>query len=219
MTTGIIVGAVLALACLALVYRTFNRIVRLKNESRHAWSNIQVELRRRVDILDNMVEAVQAYGDHERGTLVGIAEARRAIVNAATPADALAANAAVNRQARLLMGVVERYPQLKASKQFSELNAQFIETSDRVGARRSYYNQVVLTYNSEISTLPGTLFADLLRARPLPYFVDDDVDQGSPKYLMRSRPHSGHATQSEASGEEDAITPMAGQLPMADPEN
>jgi LemA protein len=190
-TTVIIVCAVLLVALLVLVYRTFNHIIRLKNESRQAWSNIQVELRRRVDILDNMVEAVGAYSDHERDSLVGVATARRAIAAAATPAEALAASAAVDRQARLVVGVVERYPQLKASKQFSELNAQFVDTSDRVGARRAYYNQVVATYNTTISTLPGTLFADLLRARPLAYFADEQVEPEGPRYSMRRPAASG----------------------------
>jgi LemA protein len=186
-TTLMIIIALVLTGLVVLAVTTFNRIARLGNEITQAWSNIAVELTRRVDILDSMVDAVQRYTEHEHDTFRGVAEARNAVRAAATPSQAVAATTALNQAAGTIYGVVERYPKLKASKQFTQLNQQHIDNADRVGAARRYFNQVVVTYNTTISTLPVVLLAGVLGIAKREYFEDERSDPHGPRYNMARR--------------------------------
>src|SRR5438132_4657919 len=139
MLVAIVVGAVAALLLLYLVF-TFNRLVRLRNETETGWANIDVQLRRRSDLVPNLVEAVKGYAAHERETFDEVTSARAAAVQASGPAEAAQADAQLSGGLNKLLAVSEAYPQLRASENFLALQQELADIEDKLAAARHYYN-------------------------------------------------------------------------------
>ncbi len=171
----IAVGIVLVLLVLAVVL--FNRMVRLRNEVDTGWSNIDVQLKRRNDLIPNLVEAVKGYAAHERGVFEEVTNARAAMAQASTPGQAGAADSLLGMALGKLFAVAEAYPDLKASTNFLQLQSDLTDTEDKIAAARRYYNATVLGYNNAIQTFPALLFAGASGFRAREFFAADQGDR------------------------------------------
>ena len=172
MIVGIVTGVVVVLILLALAV-SFNGLVRSRNECDNAWSQIEVQLKRRHDLISNLVETVKGYAAHERGTLEAVTQARANAVNAGSGGSlqeqAVAENV-LTGALKSLFAVAEAYPELKANRNFVALQEQLTTTEDRVVNSRQFYNDSVLTYNTRIQTFPRTLFAGPLHFTTREFF-------------------------------------------------
>jgi LemA protein len=165
----IVVGiAVLLLAYLALGY---NRLVRLRNEVNTGWSNIDVQLERRADLIPNLVETVKAYAAHEREVFQNVTEARAALQRAGSPRAAAEADDVLSAALGRLFAVAEAYPELKASENFLRLQEDLTDTEDKISAARRYYNATVMRYNTAIQSVPWVFAARPLGFREREFFA------------------------------------------------
>jgi LemA protein len=154
-----IVIAAVAVVLLLFVVLTYNHLVRLRNETETGWANIDVQLRRRTDLVPNLVEAVKGYAEHERETFETVTEARAALQRASGPAQAAQADAELGAGLNRLLAVSEAYPQLRASENFLALQQELADIEDKLAAARRYYNQTVYRFNSVQQTFPAVLVA------------------------------------------------------------
>ena len=172
MIVGIVIGIVVVLILLALAV-SFNGLVRSRNECDNAWSQIEVQLKRRHDLISNLVETVKGYAAHERGTLEAVTEARANAINAGSGGSLQQQAHAENMLTgalKSLFAVAEAYPELKANRNFVALQEQLTTTEDRVVNSRQFYNDGVLTYNTRIQTFPRTLIAGPLHFTTREFF-------------------------------------------------
>jgi LemA protein len=146
---------VIALALIAL----YNRLVRLRNAVDNAWAQVEVQLKRRWDLIPNLVETVKGYAEHERETFEAVTQARTRAQQAQTPAETAQAEGILGAALGRLFAVAEAYPELQADENFRQLQTELAETENRVAVSRQVYNDVVLTYNNAIQTFPGLVFA------------------------------------------------------------
>jgi LemA protein len=154
-----IVIAAVAVVLLLFIVLTYNHLVRLRNETETGWANIDVQLRRRTDLVPNLVEAVKGYAEHERETFETVTEARAALQHASGPAQAAQADAELGAGLNRLLAVSEAYPQLRASENFLALQQELADIEDKLAAARRYYNQTVYRFNSVQQTFPAVLVA------------------------------------------------------------
>jgi LemA protein len=159
--------AAAALLVLLLVLG-YNRLVRLRNEVDTGWANIDVQLKRRADLIPNLVEAVRAYAAHERGVFEEVTRARAALQQAASPGTAAEANEGLSAALGRLFAVAEAYPELRASENFLRLQDDLTDTEDKISAARRYYNATVMRFNTAIQSVPWVFVA-----RPLGFGARD----------------------------------------------
>ena len=168
----IIVLVAIVLVVLYLI-ALYNGLVQKRNRVDNSWAQIEVQLKRRRDLIPNLVETVKGYAGHERGTFEAVTQARAAAAGAQTPAAIGAAEGLLTQAIGRLFAVAEAYPELRANASFLDLQAQLEELEGRIAVARQVYNDTVLTYNNAIQTIPAVLFAgafgfkerDFLRAR------------------------------------------------------
>lgn len=166
----------LALVCAGLVpilwvVVTYNRIIRLRNHVRESWSNVDSVLKRRHDLIPNLVRTVQAFADHERDVFERIARARAQVEEISASVLARAnAEGELTRCTRALLARAEAYPSLRSSANFLELQRELVNTEDRIAAARRFYNANVRDHNSTISSFPSNLVAGFMQAQPEEYF-------------------------------------------------
>ena len=153
----IIVGVIVLLAIILMVL--YNGLVKLRNRIENAWAQIDVQLKRRHDLIPNLIETVKGYVGHERGTLEAITKARTDAMRAHGPAEAGHAEAALTGALRGLMVNVERYPDLKASANFLALQEELSSTENKISFARQAYNDSVTRFNTRIQTIPANLVA------------------------------------------------------------
>ena len=151
----LIVIAILAIAVIVL----YNNLVQLRNRVDNAWSQIDVQLQRRLDLIPNLVETVKGYASHERGTFEAVTQARNAVMTAPTPEAKMEADNVLTGTLKSLFAVAEAYPDLKANTNFQQLQAELTNTEDKISYMRQSYNDTVMTYNNAIQTFPGMLVA------------------------------------------------------------
>ena len=160
--TGTLVTAAVLAASSGLLAWLYNRLVRLRNLSRASWSDIDVLLKKRHDLVGNLVEAVKGYAVYEQATLLGVTEARARAARAAGPAARGKEEAALGERITSLFAVAEKYPALKAGEGYLQLQKQFVEIENGIEYARRYYNAVVRDYNTATETFPANLIAPLL---------------------------------------------------------
>ena len=153
-----IVLGIVALLVVALVL-LYNRLVTLRNRVENAWAQVDVQLRRRYDLIPNLVETVKGYAAHERETFEAVTNARARAQAAQGPADQSAAEGILGQALGRLFAVAEAYPELQADENFRQLQDELAETENRIAVSRQVYNDTVLTYNTAIQTVPGVLVA------------------------------------------------------------
>jgi LemA protein len=153
----IVIAIVVALvAALILLY---NRLVTLRNRVENAWAQIDVQLKRRYDLIPNLVETVKGYASHERETFEAVTAARARAQSAQGPAEQGAAEGILGQALGRLFAVAEAYPELQADENFRQLQDELAQTENRIAVSRQVYNDTVLTYNTTIQTFPGLLVA------------------------------------------------------------
>ena len=200
MGTWVVIG-IIVLVVLWLVF-TYNGLVTARNRTQEAWSEIDVELKRRHDLIPNLVQTVQGYIGHERGTLEAVTNARAAAVAAGATGDPSKIGAAENmlsQSLRSLFAVSENYPDLKAITAFTNLQEQLTATEDKIEFSRRFYNGNVRDYNIKLQTLPTSLIAGALGFKPFGFFQADEGDRAVPQVNFGNLPSAG-TTSGGASG-------------------
>jgi LemA protein len=173
--------AVVAAILLVFLFMTFNRLVALRNGARNGWSDIDVQLTRRHDLVPNLVETTRGYMNHERETLEAVTQARSQAMSA-SGADIVtraAAEVALSGAVRNLFGVIEKYPTLKASQNFLLLQEQLTSTENRIAFARQHYNEVVRQYNTALAEFPRNLVAGMLGFGPSQMFAAEAGDRAN----------------------------------------
>jgi LemA protein len=160
----VIIGIIVLLIIIVGIYfwSTYNGLITLKNRVDEAWSDITVQLKRRADLIPNLVSSVKGYAAHESGVFEAVTAARAATINATTPAQAGVAENQMQGALKSIFAVAEAYPQLQASQNFLELQAQLVDTEDKIQASRRFYNGGVRDFNTKIQTFPNNQFAKRL---------------------------------------------------------
>jgi LemA protein len=181
MVWAIVVLGVIAAAAIALVL-LYNRFVRLRNRVDNAWAQIEVQLKRRWDLIPNLVETVRGYAAHERETFEHVTQARAAAQQAQTPAESAQAEGLLGQALGRLFAVAEDYPELQADENFRQLQEELAETENRIAVSRQVYNDTVLTFNNAIQTVPAVFFAGFFGFEKREFFdVEDDAQREPPQ--------------------------------------
>ena len=177
----IVLWILLGVALLVVLYGIvqYNGFVRLRNRIESAWSQIDVQLQRRYDLIPNLIETVKGYAAHEKGVFENVTEARSRAMSAEGPAAQAQAENMVTSALKSLFAVAEAYPDLKANQNFLELQEELTATEGRIAYARQYYNDSVLKYNNKIQTFPGMMIAGPLRFTIREYFETDDDSRGN----------------------------------------
>ena len=178
---ALIVVIVLVVLLVGIVWLSFNGLVRLRNQVDNGWSQIEVQLKRRADLIPNLVETVKGYAAHERGTLEEVIAARSASVNANTPAEAAAAEGPITQALGRLFALQEQYPDLKADANFRQLQQEITSTEDRIAYARQFNNDSVTNYHNKIDAFPGMIIAKMGNFPHRELFEADESDRQVPR--------------------------------------
>ena len=175
--------AIVVVVVLLVIYviALYNGLVQKRNRVDNAWAQIEVQLKRRHDLIPNLVETVKGYAAHERGTFEAVTQARAAAMGAQGPAQTAAAEGILSQALGRLFAVAEAYPDLKASTNFLDLQQQLQETENRVAVSRQVYNDTVLTFNNAIQVFPAVLIAGPFGFTRREFFeIEDAADREVP---------------------------------------
>ena len=195
MIAVIVIVVIVALILLALVV-LYNRFVRLRNRVDNAWAQIEVQLKRRWDLIPNLVETVKGYAAHERGTFEAVTEARANAQRAQGPAETAAAEGILGQALGRLFAVAEAYPELQADENFRQLQDELAGTENRIAVSRQVYNDTVLTFNNAIQTFPGVVIAGPFGFAPREFFETDETQREAPQ--VDFSPQAGGSTAPSA---------------------
>ena len=180
MELWIALGAV-ALVVLFLISQ-YNKLIRLNVAVDEAWAQIEVQLKRRSDLIPNLVETVKGYASHESATFEKVVQARAAATSATAVPDVAAADGMLTQALRGLLAVAEAYPDLKASSNFLQLQDELATTENKVAFSRQFYNDSVRSLNQTIKTFPGNLFGGIAKVNAREFYeVEDPQDRKAPK--------------------------------------
>jgi LemA protein len=173
----IILVVVLVLLALYVIV-SYNGLVSLRNRIENAWAQIDVQLKRRYDLIPNLVETVKGYASHERETLDAVIQARNAGMNASGPHEQAEAENQITGALKSLFALSEAYPDLKANQNFAQLQEELTGTEGRIAYARQFYNDTVYRYNTKIQSFPANLLAGTFRFSEREYFQADDESRG-----------------------------------------
>jgi LemA protein len=163
---------------LLIVMGMYNTLVRRRIDSDNAWSQIDVQLKRRYDLIPNLVETVKGYATHERETLEAVTRARNMAVSAEGPAQTAQAENMLTGALKSLFAVSEAYPDLKANENFLNLQEELSGTEGKIAYARQFYNDTVLRYNTKIQSFPSSVLAGMFNFSEREYFEADDESRG-----------------------------------------
>jgi LemA protein len=175
----IVIVAVVVIVGLLLV-ALYNRLVSQRNRVDNAWAQIEVQLKRRWDLIPNLVETVKGYAAHERETFEAVTQARTRAQNAQSPGEIAQAEGILGAALGRLFAVAEAYPELQADENFRQLQTELAETENRVAVSRQVYNDTVLTYNNTVQTFPGLVLAGPFGFTIREFFEVEDQTQREP---------------------------------------
>jgi LemA protein len=176
MITIILIVVAVLLVLYAIV--TYNGLVRLRNRIQNAWAQIDVQLRRRYDLIPNLVETVKGYAAHEKGTFEAVTQARANAIAAQGPVEQARAENQITGALKSLFAVSEAYPDLKANQNFLALQEELSGTEGRISYARQYYNDAVLRLNTKIQSFPSNILAGMFGFKEHEYFEADDTSRG-----------------------------------------
>ncbi len=181
MSWVLIIIAVLVVVLVIYLIAAYNGLIRRRNQIENAWSQIDVQLKRRLDLIPNLVETVKAYAAHERDTLDAVIKARNSAIAAPdTPQAQAQADSALTGALRQVFALSEAYPDLKANQNFLALQEELTATEGRVAYSRQFYNDSVLDYNNKLQQFPTTFFAQRLKFERREYFEADEAARTAP---------------------------------------
>ena len=177
---AIVIIAIVVLFAFILV-GMYNGLVQKRNRAENAWAQVDVQLKRRHDLIPNLVETVKGYAAHERGTFDEVTQARTAAQQAQGPEQQGAAENVLTQALGRLFAVAENYPQLRATENFQQLQAQLSETEQNIAIARQVYNDTVLTYDNALETIPTSVIGGIFGFRPRVYFETDGAAREAPR--------------------------------------
>jgi LemA protein len=180
MVLALILLAVVALLVVAAIL-LYNRLVRLRNRVDNAWAQVDVQLRRRYDLIPNLVETVKGYAAHERETFEAVTQARTRAQAAGTVQDQAQAENILSQALGRLFAVAEDYPELQADENFRQLQDELAQTENRIAVSRQVYNDTVLTYNNAIQTVPGLVVAGPFGFTKRDFFEAEETQREAPR--------------------------------------
>ena len=164
-----VVVAVLVLL-IGFVVKNYNSLVVLRNRVRDQFAQIDVQIKRRFDLIPNLVETIKGYTKHEEKTLKEVVEARNKYSTANTPEEKMEASNELGGVMNRLFALAEAYPELKANKSFEDMLVQLKDTEDKIAASRQFYNDTVLTYNNKVETIPSSIIANIFGFKKEAFF-------------------------------------------------
>jgi len=178
----IAVWILLGLGVVAVVFgiAIYNGLVGSRNECENSWRQIDVQLKRRYDLIPNLVETAKGYMKHERETLEAVIKARQQAIDASSVADQAKAENFLTSTLRSLFAVTENYPDLKANENMMQLQEEITSTENRIGFARQHYNDAVMRYNNKAQQFPGNLVAGMYNFEKKDYFELEDAEQREP---------------------------------------
>jgi LemA protein len=182
-TIALIVGGAVCLILVILIFWVigiYNRLVRQRNQVQASWAQIDVQLKRRTDLIPNLVETVKGYAAHEKGTLDAVIQARNGALAAANsdPAARAQAENAVTQTLGRLFALAEAYPNLKANENFLSLQGELTNTEDKIAYSRQFYNSTVQTFNNSTQVFPGSIIAGMFNFKSKEYFETPEGERG-----------------------------------------
>jgi LemA protein len=180
MIIEIIIVLILIVIVVAVIW-LYNGLVNLRNRVKNAWSQIDVQLKRRTDLIPNLVETVKGYASHEKGVFENVTKARSNLMNASGVQESAEANNQLTGALKSLFAVAENYPDLKASQNFRELQAQLTETEDKIAYSRQFYNDTVLRYNNKVQMFPSNILASLFKFNEAEFFEMAESERAVPE--------------------------------------
>lgn len=180
---GIILGIIVLIIIILIVALVFiyNGLVGARNKVKNAWSQIDVQLKRRADLIPNLVETVKGYASHEKSVLTEVTEARAGLMNAQTVEESQVANNKLTETLKTLFAVAENYPDLKANTNFQELQRQLEETENKISYSRQFYNDTVLMYNNKCQMFPSNIIANTFNFQEEVFFEAEEGARESPQ--------------------------------------
>ena len=176
----IIIIVIVIIVILAII-RMYNNLVNLRNRVKNSYAQIDVQLKRRNDLIPNLVETVKGYAAHEKGVLEEVTKARTGVMNATTVEETSAADNQLTGALKTLFAVAENYPDLKANSNFQQLQSELSDTEDKISYARQFYNDVVLKYNNACQMFPSSIFARLFGFKEETFFQAPESERAVPE--------------------------------------
>ena len=184
MSTGLIIGIIIIAIIVILVIWyvvTYNSLISLRNRVKDQWSQIDVQLKRRADLIPNLVETVKGYAKHEKSTLDEVINARNSFNSASTKEEEIKANGELTGMLNRLFALSEAYPDLKANQNFVSLQNDLRDIEDKISTMRQFYNDTVLTYNNKVQTIPSNIVASIAHFKEEEFFEINEKEKEAPK--------------------------------------
>lgn len=180
MNIGLIILIVVVVLVLYFI-STYNGLVKLRNMVKDQWAQIDVLLKRRADLIPNLVETVKGYAAHEKDTLEAVINARNKAVSATTPEAEMKADGELTQALSRLFALTESYPDLKANTNFMDLQNNLKDTEDKISFARQFYNDAVLKYKNKLEMFPSNIVASLFKFKPEPFFEASEQEREVPQ--------------------------------------
>ncbi len=173
---------VVVVLLVVVVVSGYNSLVSLRNKVKDQWSQIDVQLKKRADLIPNIVETVKGYAKHEKETLEGVIKARNALNTASSVEEEMAANNQITGALNKLFALSEAYPELKANENFMSLQKDLKDVEEKISYARQFYNDTVMTYNNKVQMFPSNIIASLFGFKESKFFeLDNEKDRETPK--------------------------------------
>ncbi len=177
----IIVIIIVVIFIIATLIHMYNNLVGLRNRVKNSYAQIDVQLKRRNDLIPNLVETVKGYAAHEKGVLEEVTKARSSVMNASSIKETSVADNQLTGALKTLFAVAENYPDLKANSNFQQLQNELSETEDKIAYARQFYNDVVLKYNNACQQFPSNMLAKIFGYKPEEYFEAPEAERMVPE--------------------------------------
>ena len=176
-----VVLVILVIFVIVTFIHMYNNLIGLRNRVQNSYAQIDVQLKRRNDLIPNLVETVKGYASHEKGVLEEVTQARTGVMNATTIEETSAADNQLTGALKTLFAVAENYPDLKANSNFQQLQSELSDTEDKIAYARQFYNDVVLKYNNACQQFPSSMLAKLFRFKEETYFETPESETAVPE--------------------------------------
>ena len=172
-----IILIIVVVLIIAWAFATYNKLVDLRNRVKDQWAQIDVQLKRRFDLIPNLVETVKGYAKHESETLEAVIKARNTYVSATTPEAQMKADGELEKAISKLFALSESYPELKANTNFQHLQQELTETESKIASARQFYNDTVLMYNNKVEMVPSNIIASLFKFKKEAFFEANEAER------------------------------------------
>ena len=171
------IAIIILVVLVLLVIGCYNSLILLRNKVRDQWAQIDVQLKRRFDLIPNLVETVKGYAKHEKETFEKVIMARNSFNDAKTPEEEMKANNELSNGIIKIFALAESYPELKADANFTKLQDELKETEDKISYARQFYNDNVMAYQNKLEMFPSNIVASIFRFKPEPFFAANEKER------------------------------------------